>query len=907
MPQSLLEELTTQSAGELLARHGIDPSIFHTDSLQVGPAEAYLKGLEAWANKRNLATTHGQLASRANNWSMVRQAEEQAEGGWSLFSVAVNQKGWPAPGQAFAGHRIHPSRRTRRGLRFDVRGWHPINRGLMLPPFSLEGAIELMGNYGFNPDPDEFEPWQAWAFILENPEIKVFIEESALKAWSACSIGQLAVGINGINGWGQKGRSDRLHPFLKRLARNGRQIVVRFDRPESFKSQSAIQARKLSLRLEREGSKGGGWWTWLPHAPAKTDDFLAALHRGTLPREELTQVDLFVRTSSAQSNYRRLKQAWQGVEVSREFAPEDIFQAARNHRVVVLKGATGTAKSRAMVGALALLEADLRLKLLVLGLYHRSSLVHKGAGEFGVVNMSAPPGSVERQGLHESGTLRDGLFCCGEGAYKLSPEKTLWQWYWELRQKPRPTLLVLDEISQVLANWTMGGTEALRKIRAKALEALEGLLQLPCVRVWAADALVGDIEMEWLQGVTEEAPWLISSTYTRQRDLYLGSPGRNAERMLLLQLNDVARAAGRFWLGHGTVAGLHRLMDALPPAADGTELRVTGENDSREDPRVARFMADAELEGPNYSRVGFSPAVSCGISMAKTPVDLTAVVQEYCWQAEDVVQALNRSRNSHRRILIAPKVVPDAAGITKETNPRCAAKALKECMESGSLEDYTALLNERHPATRRAVAQLEARRNLECFSNDWCLRGLLKEEGYQIRDLGSLENDCKPANQHTATAKESSAPRTLEGVQRHRLAALQRLASGTSTLEREQREAKRLGSGGTFLDLAEVDVSEAWTVAQELALDSLIRAGVVHRASPEIKAVWSALTSLDKIQAKRVARALGGRADRIPGPMDQLDPRTIWPLVKALGFKPVKAGETRAEGKRWRLDAIELE
>ena len=104
-----------------------------------------------------------------------------------------------------------------------------------------------------------------------------------------------------------------------------------------------------------------------------------------------------------------------------------------------------------------------------------------------------------------------------------------------------------------------------------------------------------------------------------------------------------------------------------------------------------------------------------------------------------------------------------------------------------------------------------------------------------------------------------------------------------------------------------MDVSEAWTVAQELALDSLIRAGVVHRASPEIKAVWSALTSLDKIQAKRVARALGGRADRIPGPMDQLDPRTIWPLMKALSFIPVKAGETRAEGKRWRLEAIELE
>lgn len=776
----------------------------------------------------------------------------------------------------------------------------------MLPAFNLEGAIELLGNYGFNPDHEEFEPWQAWVFILESPEIEIFVEESALKAWSACSFGQLAVGINGINGWGQKGRSDRLHPFLKRLARNGRQIVVRFDRPESDKSQSAIQARKLALRLEREESRGGGWWTWLPHTPAKTDDFVAALISGRMPHEERSYLHHFVRTGSVHSSYRRLKQSWTGVEIAREFAPEDILNAARDHRVVVLKGATGTAKSKAMVGALELLETGLRLKLLVLGLYHRSSLVHKGACEFGVVNMSAPPGSAERQGLHENGTLRDGLFCCGESAYKNSPEKTLWQWYWELRQNPRPTLLVLDEISQVLANWTMGGTEALRKIRAKALEALEGLLQLPCVQVWAGDALVGDIELEWLQGITGEKPWLISSTFTRLRDLYLGTPSQAAERMLLLQLNDVVRAGGRFWLGHGTVAGLHRLLDALPPAADGQELRVTGEDDSREDPRVARFMADAEVEGPKYRRLGFSPAVSCGISMAQTPVDLTAIVQEYCWQAEDVVQALNRARNSHRRILIAPKVVPEAVGITKETDPRAAAKAFKECMESGSLEDYTALLEERHRATRKAVAQLEARRNFECFSNDYCLRGLLKEEGYRIRDLGALESERESADQSPVPAKGPGIQRTMEGVQRHRLAALQRLAAGISTLKQEQREAKRLADGGTFLDLAEVDVSEAWTVAQELGLGSLIRAGVVFSASPEIKAVWTALTGLDKAQAKRVARALGGRADRLPGPMDQLDPRTIWPLVRALGYTPVKAGETRAEGKRWRLEPVDL-
>jgi hypothetical protein len=903
---NLLEELPEKTVGELASNHGIDATLFAPGAIGVGPSEKYIAGLDRWANKCNSETTQGQTGSRASTWKSVRDRTENAAGGWSLFSVQVNRQGNPTEGLAYLGHRIHPSKRKANGLRVDTTGWDEINRGVMLPPLSPQGAAELLEDYGFVVDPATYTPLQAWEFVFSTPEIPLRIEESALKALASCSIGQLAVGINGINGWNQKGRSDRLHPSLNRVAGNGRKIVVRFDCPGSAASQSINQARNLARQLEKKGARGGGWWCWLPERPHKTDDFVAALIQGSISQEARCWLDHHVSTKDESQVYTRIGKDWDGESLDREFASSDIFQAAQSKRVIVLKGATGTAKSKSMLGALTLLEADIGQKLLILGLYHRASLVHKGANEFGVVNMSAPKGSAERQGLHESRTLRNGVFCCGESAYKDTAETTLWKWYWELCENPRPTLLYLDEVSQVLANWTMGGTEALRKVRAKALQALEGLLQLSCVRVWAADALVGDVELEWLEEITGETPWLIRTNFTRPRDLYLGSLSKTDKRTLQLLLNDVVREGGRLWLGHGTVTGLHEMMDALPPAAEGEELRITGEDDSREDPRVSRLMADAEAEGAQYKRIGFSPAISCGISMAGTPVELTGIIQAYHWQAEDVVQALNRARNSGMRILLAPTTLPGAAGATKECSPKRAAKALQEMMQTGSLADYTALISERHPATRNVVAKLEARRNLECFSNEWCLKSLLKEDGYKLHDLSEIETP-DALDEDNPQADSPTRAYLNDDLKLYRKAALQRLVRGLSTLQDEQREAKRRAEGGTFLDLYEVDVSETWQIAKELGLDALIRAESIYSAGPEALAVWTALSTLNKDGAKRVARSFGTRSDRIPGLQDTFDIRMLWPLVKAMGFTHIKDGQSRTLGRKWRFREAELE
>lgn len=903
-----LRTLPLQTQGELLANHGIDPTLFVSWSIHLGPSDDYRAALEDEAREKALRTTHGQTGTRATIWKRVRDTLALAEGGWSMYSVRLNRHGLPATGKAFLAHRIHPRRRyPGLSMKVDNRGWHPVNRGLCLPPFSEAGAQQLLAQHGFTSPEKGFEPWLAWDFILRSPHIPVWIEESALKAYAACSIGQIAIGINGIYGACQKGRGDRLHPILKKLSKGRRRITVRFDRPETERSGSVRAAQALARKLEKAGAEAS-WWCWLPGMPGKTDNFIGAIARRELPESRKCWLDVRVTTEASRRNYCRIRGNWTREVIDREFIPEDVVRASARSRVVTLKGATGTAKSKAFVGALQMLEDQLGQKLIVLGAYHRASLVHKGAREFGVVDMSAIRNTPERDGLHEGQTLRSGLFCCGESAAKESNEITLWRWYWDLKEAPRPTVLILDEISQVLGNWTMGGTEALKKIRGKALTALEGLIQLECVRVWAADALIGDVELDWLQGLSKQKPILVQSTFTRPRTLYKATTSTIDKLILQQALGSVAKSEARFWLGCGTRSTLNKLMDALPAASEGTELRVTGDEESREDPRIMRLMADTEGEGPLYQRVGFSPSISCGISLAGTEVALSAVVQEYAWAAEDVLQALNRARNSRTRILLAPAAVPDAAGLTKETTPDKAATAFSDLMKAGAVVDYIALLADRHPATLQAIARLEARRNLEAFNNDWCLTGLMAEEGYAIKPLADLEIGGDGVDEQSADReRQLQSMRTPEGIELYRMEALQRLVDGTSTLESEQARAKAISEGGAFLDLAEVDVSTTWQAAQELGLVQLARTSRVHPSSTEITNVWSALGQLDQAEAKQFARALGTRPDRMPGPQDPLEVRTIWSLLKTIGFEAKKSGRTRSEGTRWTITRIPTE
>ena len=113
--------------------------------------------------------------------------------------------------------------------------------------------------------------------------------------------------------------------------------------------------------------------------------------------------------------------------------------------------------------------------------------------------------------------------------------------------------------------------------------------------------------------------------------------------------------------------------------------------------------------------------------------------------------------------------------------------------------------------------------------------------------------------------------------------------------------------GGHSLGFLKIDVSATWNWATRLQLDKLTQKGNVYRNTHEIRAVWAALGELNRANAQLVATALGVKSDRIPGPMDKLEVRSIWPLVKALGYKAIKAGQSGADGKKWRFEPIDLQ
>ena len=502
MTRSLHNSLQLKTQLELLKEHAIDTTIVADWLIKTGPTEEYKDGLRKWIEtNEKIQDCKEAIHDPLHDYKILIRIIEKAQVCWALYSVQLNQKGLPKAGEAFLGVRIHPSMRKDGEMKFDCRGRDLNNRGIMLPAFSAHGAVELLGGYGYSL-PAEYDPWHAWLFILNNPCVPIWVEESALKALSACSTGQIAIGLNGINSYCVPKRKDRLLPIINLLAKGGRTITVRFDCAASEHSKSEIEAQNLSRRLARKDANSA-WWCWPIKGAGKTDDFNAGLLAGKIPSERRAWLYHRVTNITYREKYSRINKQWDGQRTDREFTPEEIYEAARSNRIIAIKGATGTNKSNSMAGAVRLLDEYLGKKLIVLGGYHRASLVHKGAREFGVSNMSAPLGSAERMGYHEGITLHNGLFCCGESAYKEGgQDKTLWDWYWELKENPRQAVLILDEISQVLPNWTMGGTETLSKKRSKTLDALEGLVALDCVRVWAErNETSVDCSFQWYRSI----------------------------------------------------------------------------------------------------------------------------------------------------------------------------------------------------------------------------------------------------------------------------------------------------------------------------------------------------------------------------------------------------------------------
>ena len=205
-PQGLSPGNTEQLRGELAVDHLIDLDDYARGTITLGADEGWRQALNRKAQKR-IADAKNDPDLRRNEVackerSITRNTDfrfrETPPENWNIYSVGITNKGVLLSGLHFAGQRKHPSIRTREEgeVRFDCTGSEV---KIYLPPLSWEFAMHLLDHHGFICTREEYSPEMAWRFVFSNPAVPIWVEESALKALSATSHGQLAVVINGIN------------------------------------------------------------------------------------------------------------------------------------------------------------------------------------------------------------------------------------------------------------------------------------------------------------------------------------------------------------------------------------------------------------------------------------------------------------------------------------------------------------------------------------------------------------------------------------------------------------------------------------------------------------------------------------------------------------------------------------
>ena len=869
MPRHLGQELPEEASTELLEEHGIDVSDFWPGSITTGADAGYKEALYRWERRAQLKKGEqidhrgkAATAQRSIGRFVSRKLQGVSPKSWNIYSWQTDSNGGEL---SFMGHRKHPSARTEEKgeVKFDCSGTQV---QVFLPPLSYKAAVALLTDVGFQCDEQSYTPQAAWQFAFCNPEVSLHIEESALKAMSAVSNGQLAVGLNGINSYGVTGRSDALRAPLKALARNKRRITVRFDHGDP----STREAKKLGRALIRAGADAC-WYCWQLHGPHKTDDYFAAVRRSY--EDPITDQHLIgLSLVEATEDYYRLKKPWIGQTIKREFSESDLALAHTKSRVICLSGATGTAKSKATLQFVESLEALRGFKLQVLGLYHRRSLVHKGAHEYGVRDLSAEYNSAERNGLHEERDLRTGLFCCCESIRKETAESDLFKLSWDLQENPRDTLLVLDEITQSLFTLLHGGTESLISKRAVSLQALERLIQNPCVTVIAADAGLGDLEVAWLRDVSGVEPYLIRSTFTRSRDIYVGTVNKDNLNSLTMMAGQHLAKGQKVWLGFGEK---RRLETFIQPFREYPHIVISSETSSSHEAHA--FVSNPNKGIKNLQLVACSPSVTSGISLDAESVALASVVQAVAMTAEDTLQSVNRPRRSDWRIVLSPSQMPQALIGKKLSGVQATLEAYQCSADNSDKAVYGDFFQAMSTPSRHLFIGLEARQNYEALNNASVLRSRLTQEGYNLKEFSELGFDAQFMGLQVSPKEAKELAQTIK----ERL--LKQILLGQITQADAMKEAARSVKGGLIGDISAADPLPAARWLIRLGVPELVKCGELSTDTPEVQMLWGELTSLNAKEVKQLRRDVG--RVNVPTHEDPIDMRPVQTFLRKCGFK----------------------
>jgi len=118
--QSILDSLISQTLGELICKHQIDPELFVPGAISLGKDEGWRLANERYAERLNEEARNPENGLRPNEVGQKerhitrhvdRYYRETPAEDWNLYSVHSNSKGALKPGLELAGHRMHPKHR----------------------------------------------------------------------------------------------------------------------------------------------------------------------------------------------------------------------------------------------------------------------------------------------------------------------------------------------------------------------------------------------------------------------------------------------------------------------------------------------------------------------------------------------------------------------------------------------------------------------------------------------------------------------------------------------------------------------------------------------------------------------------------------------------------------------------
>lgn len=542
--------------------------------------------------------------------SILRRYEHTEQGGWWCSGVDVltgNEDLWGCfkPNSPRISHDRHKPIKYEHppnaptgifALRVPLHLWQDIEQSYHCD-LTTEDINEQLPDLGF------------WQWVINHPNIPLFITEGAKKAGALLTAGYVAIALPGINNgyrtphdeFGNRIGKSRLIPQLEKLAISGRKIYIVFDQESKPNTIKAVNTaiRNLGYLFTQAGCQVNVI-TWLVEWGKGVDDFIA--NKGLDKFKEVYQKALPLETWKAQG-LSQLTYPYD-VEVNRRYLGE--LAIPKTAQLIGIKSAIGTGKTQGLEKIVQEAIAN-NQKVLVIG--HRIKLVEQLCQRFQL------PYITEIQNYDV--TLGYGL--CIDSLHpnsqaKFNPDE------WE------NSLIIIDEVEQVL--WHGLNSDTCQKNRVSILKSLKILLQTVLEtqgKVFIADADLSDISLDYLISLTgiNLKPFIINNTWkpTNKESWTVYNYPETTPKRLVKDLVQHIQQGGKPFIclsaqkltsNWGTQTLESYLKKQFP---DAKILRIDSE--SLTDPNHAAYQCIKQLNEIllDYDIVLASPSIETGVSI----------------------------------------------------------------------------------------------------------------------------------------------------------------------------------------------------------------------------------------------------------------------------------------------------